>query len=64
MLLFNLFDFRYHNLLPAVIMYIKVVTTDGSLRSANPDLNLNDYEQVRIKFEAADTNCITFHFVF
>ncbi len=44
-------DSDTQTLIPADIMYFKVVAIDGSQRIANPDLDLKDYEQVRIKFD-------------
>ena len=38
-------------LLPVDIMYIEVVAIDGNQRIPNPDLDLKDYEQFRIKFD-------------
>lgn len=44
-------DSDTQTLLPADIMYIKVVAIDGSQRIANPNLDLKDYEKVRVKFD-------------
>lgn len=44
-------DSDTQTLLPTDVISFKVVAIGGSQRVANPDLDLMDYEQVRIKFD-------------
>lgn len=44
-------DSDTQTLLPADIMYFKVVAIDGTQRKANPNLDLLNYKEVQLNFD-------------